>query len=289
MPEIEIGSTGWYDTLQDEGRPGYQSFGVPVGGAMDRRAAALANQLVHNPLSTPVLESTLMGPRLRFHTPAQIALTGASIQPQLNGAPVPTYTTLTVGAGSVLEVGRMEKGCRTYLAVHGEWQVPKWLGSCSPPPFQADQLTPASVIRPHQRIHIKAGKLVPIRAIELKNRPAFPQQRTVGVLPGPEWPAFSRLAIARFFGKAFTVSNEANRMGLRLKETVEHTSTLGQLISSAVLPGTVQLPPSGQPIILMADAQTTGGYPRLVQVLADDLPILAQLRPGDRIRFTLPE
>lgn len=285
MPEIEVLSTGLLDTLQDEGRPGYQSQGVPLGGAMDRESAALANQLVGNPLGTPVVESTLLGPRLRFHSPAQIALTGARAQPKLDGQPIPTYTTVTVAPGSVLNIGGMQQGCRTYLAIRGSWLIRKWLGSCSPPPYQSGLLTPESCLQPGQRWHIRALAPISARTIAPLKQPGFPPIRDIKVFTGPEWEAFSLAATEHFRNQIFTISKDANRMGLRLQENLPNADRLPSLLSSAVLPGTVQVPPSGQPILLMADAQTTGGYPRLAQVSANDLPVLAQCRPGDQIRF----
>lgn len=285
MPAIEVLSTGLFDTLQDEGRAGHQSQGVPLGGAMDRKSAALANQLVGNPLGTPVVESTLLGGRLCFHGPAQIALTGALAQPKLDGQPIPTYTTVNVSPGSVLNIGGMQQGCRTYLAIRGDWLIRKWLGSCSPPPYQSDLLTPESRLQRGQRWQIRESAPISVRSIAPKEQPAFPHIRDIKVFPGPEWTAFSIAATERFLNRAFTISKDANRMGLRLQENLPDADCLPSLLSSAVLPGTVQLPPSGQPIILMADAQTTGGYPRLVQACTDDLPTLAQCRPGDQIRF----
>ncbi len=287
MPEIEILSTGLYDTLQDEGRPGYQSQGVPLGGAMDRQAAALANQLVGNPLHTPVIESTLLGPSVRFHGPAQIALTGARIHPKLNGQAIPTYSTVSAAPGAVLTVGGMQSGCRAYLAVRGAWQVRKWLGSCSPPPYPSDLLTPESRLKPGQRLQVQAYSAIAARSIDPEDQPDFPEAPTINLFPGPEWAAFSPAAAALLQSQPFTITKDANRMGLRLQENLPDTSRLPSLLSSAVLPGTVQVPPSGHPIILMADAQTTGGYPRMAQARAHDLPVLAQCRPGDQIRFRL--
>lgn len=287
MPAIEVLSTGLLDTLQDEGRVGYQSQGVPLGGAMDRKSAALANQLVGNPLGTPVVESTLLGGRLCFHGPAQIALTGALAQPKLDGQPIPTYTTVNVAPGSVLNIGGMQQGCRTYLAIRGDWLIRKWLGSCSPPPYQSDLLTPESRLQRGQRWQIQESVPISARSIDPQKQSTFSQIRDIRVFPGPEWAVFSVAVTERFLNRAFTISKDANRMGLRLQENLPNADRLPGLLSSAVLPGTVQVPPSGQPIILMADAQTTGGYPRMAQVCTDDLPTLAQCRPGDQIRFKL--
>jgi antagonist of KipI len=287
MLEVEIISAGLFDTLQDEGRPGYQSQGVPLGGAMDRQSAALANQLVGNPLDTPVVESTLLGPQLRFHGPVQIALTGAMARPTLNGQLISRYTTVNVAPGAVLNIGGMQQGCRTYLAIRGDWQVQQWLGSCSPPPYQSEVLTPDSRLQSGQRLNIQNAPEIEIRQIPLKEHPVFSKTHKISVFPGPEWAAFSNSARAHFLSQPFTLSKDSNRMGLRLMEPLPETEHLPGLLSSAVLPGTIQVPPSGQPIILMADAQTTGGYPRLAQVSTNDLPILAQCRPGDQVQFRL--
>ncbi|WP_282775868.1 biotin-dependent carboxyltransferase family protein [Phaeodactylibacter xiamenensis] len=287
MLKVEIISTGLFDTLQDEGRPGYQSQGVPLGGAMDRQSAALANQLVGNPLGTPVVESTLLGSKLYFHGPAQIALTGALARSTLNGHPMPRYTTVNVSPEAILNIGSMQQGCRTYLAIRGDWQVQKWLGSCSPPPYQSEVLTPDSQLQPGQLLKIQNAPNIEIRQFPPQDQPIFPKNGEVRVFPGPEWGAFSDSARAQFLDQPFTLSKDSNRMGLRLKEQLPETGHLPGLLSSAVLPGTVQVPPSGQPIILMADAQTTGGYLRIAQVATNDLPILAQCRPGDQVQFRL--
>lgn len=287
MLEVEIISAGLLDTLQDEGRPGYQTQGVPLGGAMDRQSAALANQLVGNPLRTPVLESTLLGPRLCFHGPAQLALAGALASPMLNGHPIPRYTTVNVPPGAILNIGSMQQGCRTYLAIRGDWQLKKWLGSCSPPPYQPEVLTPDSRLQPGQFLKIQNAPNIEIRQFPLQDHPIFPKICEVRVFPGPEWGAFPNSAREHFLNQPFTLSKDSNRMGLRLREQLPETGHLSGLLSSAVLPGTIQVPSSGQPIILMADAQTTGGYPRLAQVCTNDLPILAQCRPGDQVRFRL--
>lgn len=287
MPEIEVLSTGLYDTLQDDGRPGNQSQGVPLGGAMDRKSAALANQLVGNPLGTPVVESTLLGPSLRFHGPAQVALTGALAHPKLNGVPFPTYATVNLAAGTILNIGAMQNGCRTYLAIRGHWAIQKWLGSCSPPPYQAGVLTPQSRLQPGQRWQIHDYPPITPRSIDAREQPKFLPIQEIKVFAGPGWAAFSAAATGYFLNHPFTLSKDANRMGLRLQESIPDADGLPSLLSSAVLPGTLQVPPSGQPILLMADAQTTGGYPRLAQVCNNDLPALAQCRPGDQIRFRL--
>lgn len=287
MVEVEIISAGLFDTLQDEGRPGYQSQGVPLGGAMDRQSAALANQLVGNPLVTPVLESTLLGPRLHFHGPAQIALTGALARPTLNGQPISRYITVNVAPGAILNIGGMQQGCRSYLAIRGDWQVQKWLGSCSPPPYQSEVLTPDSRLQSGQLLKIQNAPNIEIRQFLPQEYSISPTNREIRVFPGPEWGAFSDSARAHFLDQPFTLSKDSNRMGLRLKEQLPETGHLPGLLSSAVLPGTVQVPSSGQPIILMADAQTTGGYLRIAQVSTNDLPILAQCRPGDQVQFRL--
>lgn len=287
MLEIEVLSKGLYDTLQDEGRPGHQSYGVPVGGAIDRKAAMLANQLVGNAMNTPVLESTLVGPRLLFHEAAQIALTGARTEAKINGAPIPIYSTVNIKPGDMLNIGRMQHGCRTYLAVNGTWMVTKWLDSCSPPPYQANQLTPDSHLQKGNRISILQGTPIRIRSLRGPDWDQKPEISTIRAFRGPESEWFSERSWDYFFQQVFTLSKAANRMGIRLQEAIPGTENLPRLISSATLPGTVQLPSSGVPILLMADAQTTGGYPRMAQILTEDLPKLAQLRPGDQIRFNL--
>lgn len=278
---------GLQTLVQDPGREGYRAFGVPVGGAMDRGAARAANWLVDNPFETPVLEITLMGPRIRISGDCQIALTGADLSAQIDGQAAPRYETVKVRSESVLSFGKARAGCRAYLAVGGKWQVRSWLGSCSASAYAGKELTPDSFSGRNSRIAIQTHPSISYRHIPTEDRPGYPPRLRVRVLPGPEFESFSPYAVGRFFSRGYRLTADSNRMGFRLDAQILDFKPEREVISSGVLPGTIQVTNSGRPIILMADAQTTGGYYRLAQVISADMDRLAQLRPGDEVWFSL--
>lgn len=284
---LHFEKAGLQTLVQDLGREGYRAFGVPIGGAMDRGAARAANWLVGNPPEAPVLEITLMGPRIRISGDCQIALTGADLSAQIDGQAVPRYETVELAGNSVLSFGKARAGCRAYLAVGGEWQVRSWLGSCSASAYAGADLTPDSFPGKDRPIVIKTRRFGEHRRISTENRPGYPPRLRVRVLPGPEFESFSPYAIGRFFSRGYLLTSDSNRMGFRLDAQIKDFIPNREVISSGVLPGTIQVTNSGQPIILMADAQTTGGYYRLAQVISADMDRLAQLRPGDEVWFSL--
>lgn len=284
---ITIIKSGLQTTIQDHGRSGYQSFGVPVGGAMDQEAMDIANELVDNKIGTPVLEMTIIGAKIAFSSPTQIAITGANLSPKINKQTVNLYETINVEKGDILSFGRCQKGCRTYLAIRGEWQVQQWLNSCSTASTNAEDLTPDSVIKNDSKLII--NKLISIskKVYPIQQRPDYSIPLHIRVLSGPEFEQFSRRTIADFFGRLHQITPNSNRMGYRLKEPLIEFEQQQELISSGVVPGTIQVTNSGYPIILMRDAQTTGGYYRFLNVIEADLNVLAQAKPGDEVRFVL--
>lgn len=283
---ITVVRSGLQTLVVDPGRAGAgQAYGVPIGGALDRRSARLANWLVGNPPDRPTLEMTLLGTTLRFGGRAQLALTGARADLSLNGTLVEPYETVDVTEGDVLSVAAITAGCRVYLAIGGTWRVPEWLGSRSAlfvgGSYRNGALTDGATI------DISPGRPIHRRAIAPRE---WWQPPTGAVLlpvyPGPELDCFSATAAARFFGSDWEVGRAGNRMGIRLDGPTVPTPEQN-LLSSPVLPGTIQLPPGGAPLLLLADAQTTGGYPRIATVAESALDELGQLRPGQPIRFTL--
>ena len=278
---------GLQTTVQDLGRPGYQAQGVPVGGALDRTAARVANWLVGNAPGEPVLEITYSGPELTISSVCQLALTGADLAARLNGQPVPRYQTVLVEAGATLTFGRLMAGCRAYLAVGGAWQVRSWLGSRSALP-PAAAATPDSFISKGSSLSIQRQTFILPRTAPTDLVPALPPRVRVRVLSGPEFGEFSALAIGYFFSRDYQLTPEASRMGYRLRGPVPAELRPGrELISAGIVPGTVQVTSAGQPVLLLADAQTTGGYYRLATVISADLDAVAQLKPGDTLAFAL--
>ena len=302
---LSIVRPGLLTTVQDLGRPGYQQDGIVVSGAMDAVALRVANMLVGNAEDAAGLEITLLGPRIRFEAGHLIALTGAHLAATLNGRPVGQYRPVWVGAGAELAFGRAVAGSRAYLAVAGGVGVAPVLGS------RATYLR-AGLGGWHGRA-LQAGDCLPIgeptpRGRRLGERlrkphqlaggwaqaawtpgppyyPPFPSEPLLRALRGPEYDWFAAASQRAFWAAPFTVTPEADRMGYRLQGPELTRPAATEMLSSAVTFGTVQVPAGGQAIVLLADCQTTGGYPRLAQVISADFSALAQLRPGQRCRF----
>ena len=283
--EMTVLSPGLLTTVQDLGRPGHRRQGVASGGAMDPFALQVANLLVGNAANAPALEFTLTGPRLKFSGDALIALCGGGF------GDLPEWRLVRVRAGEEISLERNRVGCRGYLAVAGGLDVPPVLGGCGTDlrggfgghegrAFRAGDglkvkrgVLEAHAMRPDAMLH---------HFIAPEIRPAYSRSPTVRVVRGAEGREFS----GEFFQYLFTVETHSDRMGLRLAgPQLERRTSAGEAISSPVAPGTIQVPLDGQPIVLMADAQTLGGYPKIAHAITVDLPLLAQLRPGDTVRF----
>ena len=265
---------GLQSLLVDAGRPRWRSLGVPLGGAADRAALALSNALVGNPPETLALEFTLSGPTLQAEHPTAGVVFGAPFVLTINERPASAGTTFALAAGDVLRIGGTASGMRGYLCVAGGFDAPEVLGSRSSlEPLQAGELLVCGPSRCEPR-----G--LPITS--LSERPGLPRPSGLRVLDGPQRDWFPD---DRLFDQTFEVSPASNRMGLRLKGD-PLTRTPGELVSEAVAPGAVQITNDGLPVVLGVDGQTIGGYPKIAHVIRADLDLLAQLRPGERVRFT---
>lgn len=284
---IEVLHPGLLTTVQDLGRTGYQRFGVSVSGAVDPRSAAVANILAGNPDGEAVLECTVLGPQLRFDAPAVIAVTGADLGPTLDGVPVENYRALRVQAGQTLRFTGPKCGCRAYLAVSGGLDVPEVMGSRS-------TYMKAKIGGWHGR-KLEKGDVLPLRAPEtepkaLENRALAPEFRgrseyTLRVVMGPQDDAFTPGGVSAFLSGVYTVTPEFDRMGCRMEgPEIEHNGS-ADILSDGIAFGAVQVPDSGQPIVMLADRQTTGGYTKIANVISADFRILGQLKSGDRVRF----
>lgn len=279
--EMTVARAGLFTTVQDLGRPGNRAAGVPVSGAADVFAARVANLLVGNSEDAAVLECTLIGPELRFEEEVVIAVAGAEFEG------VEMWKPVAVRAGETLRLGRVRRGCRGYVAVRGGIDVAPILGSRSTCLRGRFGGVKGRALRDGDVVRIggeAAGRSSVDRStwfIDPRVLPVYPANPVVRVLPGAEADEFPR----DWMEREFEVTAQADRMGVRLrgKPLVRESAT--ELLSSGVAPGTVQVPPDGQPILLLADAQTIGGYPRLAHVVSVDLAQVAQLQAGDRIRF----
>ncbi|RNI28679.1 5-oxoprolinase subunit C family protein [Rufibacter latericius] len=299
---ISVEKPGLLSLVQDLGRFGYQKQGMVVSGAMDAFAFRLANLLVGNPENAPALELNLFGPSLRFQEDTLFALAGANLSPTLNGKPVPLHRPIFVRKGALLEFGSPVQGARTYLAVAGGVVVPLVMGSAATYAraglggWQGRALQKGDVLPVHslssEQLLYWQQKCAPQESFVAANwsvspdlLPRYEEHPTVRVIPGPEYGLFSEKAQEAFWQSDFLVTSASDRMGYRLEVLALQLRQPGELLSSAVTFGTVQVPANGNPIILMAEHQTTGGYPRIGQVISADLPVLAQVRPGKAIRF----
>ena len=286
MNTITVIQPGLMTTLQDEGRIGSQAYGIPVSGCMDQRSLHDANALLNNPLDTAVLEMVYLGGSFRFHCNTYIALTGADMQAQLNDQPAPTYTALAIRPGDTLTLGTAKTGRFGYLAVAGGFDIPPVLGSC------------ATYIKcgigGFQGRALKSGDLLPLKnetcTLACAKRkhltpPAFSQNITVRAVPGPQSDRFTKEALQTLFAEAYRVTDRSDRMGYRLEGPTLEVIGGSDIVSDGTAFGSIQVPGSGKPIVLLADRQTTGGYAKIASVISPDLPAFVQCMPGAMIHF----
>ncbi len=278
---IEILDPGSLTTIQDLGRPGWAHIGVPHSGAADPRALRLANRLLANPEDAPALETTLVGPRLRVHADAVVALTGAPVDASAGGRPVAMNAPIYLRAGDVLEVGGATAGLRTYIAVRGGLAPELTLGSAS-----TDLLTGLGPRPLRAGLRIAVGPAPrELPAVDVAPTPALAAEPTLRLVFGPRADWFTDEARRRLTRSPYTVTDASNRVGLRLDGPTLDRRRPGELKSEGMVLGALQVPPSGAPILLLADHPTTGGYPVIAVVSRDDLPTAGQLRPGQAVRF----
>lgn len=298
---MRVVTGGLQTTVQDLGRPASQRQGVPAGGAMDRSALRAGNALVGNDEDAAGLEATLIGPSLIFDRPTLVAIAGADLGATVDHEPLPAWHAALVQAGATLRFGAARRGCRAYVVVAGGIDVPPVFGSRSTylrAEFgglegralrAGDVLTLGAPPRLSQRIAASlhgAGPVTVARwSVGPAVRPVYGDDAVVRLIPGEHTSALSPSSRERLFGERFRVSASSDRMGYRLEGEPLSLASRIEMLSEAVAFGTVQLPPGGAPIVLMADRQTTGGYPRIGEVASVDLPLVAQLKPGDHVRF----
>ncbi len=279
---------GILTTVQDTGRSSFRHLGVPVCGAMDSLAARIANLMLANEVSSPLLEYTLTGPTLRFHADTVICLTGGTVTARLEDQPVPCYQPVVVQAGQMLKLGPIRQGCRGYLALKGGLHVDHIMKSAS-------TYLRAGIGGFHGRSLAAGDNLtyIPYPLSPTRNFDWFPSQdlmydtisRPVRIIPTTEHEQFSDDSCHTLFNQPFGIDNASDRMGYRLTGPTITRKDQTERLTQGVTIGTVQVPHDGHPIILMADSQPTGGYPVMGQVISVDIPRLAQMKPGDKLRF----
>jgi biotin-dependent carboxylase-like uncharacterized protein len=296
---ITVLKPGLLSSFQDLGRFGHQHLGVAVSGAMDDCAHRLANTLVGNSEEAATLEITLVGPSLRFDAPACIAVSGADLSPALNAQPVPNNRPVVVRTGDVLTFGARKAGLRAYIAWRGGIDLPVVLSSRSTylrggfGGFRGRALKKGDVLSMNAPLHGHSSHGLDELEDELwKIQVYLPAilglvpRSAIRVMCGEHTSLFTDASVAQFFSKEFRVRPESERMGYRLEGPTLALRSRSDLLSEPTCFGAVQVPPDGNPIILMADRQTTGGYAKIAHVATVDLPVVAQRMPGETLRFT---
>jgi len=288
---FEVIKPGLLSTLQDEGRYGQRKYGVITSGPMDLFAHRAANILVGNDRSAVALEMTLLGPNMVAKKDMLLSLCGADMEADVDGIRVPLWRPFLIRKGDQLNVHYAVKGCRGYLAVYGGFDVKPVMGSRS--------TYLRAGIGGHQGRALQAGDDLPVRqdvvgdylhqpgSVSAFIRPDYEENPVVRVIQGKEAALFTDASRRSFLAQSYFVTAQSDRMGYRLEGMRLELSdgVPSEMISEAVVQGTIQVPPSGQPILLMADCQTTGGYPRIAHVITADLPLVAQVKPGGKLRF----
>lgn len=286
MRVIEVVSPGLLTTVQDLGRPGYGTAGVSASGAADAVSLRIGNRLVGNEEGAAALEMTLLGGTFCFPQGGLAALTGSDFGATLDGEAAGNWSRFEVEAGSNLRIGTTQSGARCYLCVRGGIRVPLFLGSASTHLLsglgghEGRPLRRGDALRIGDSAGRKQERALPKQAVE-----RLAPRKTVRVTPGPQYEWFSAAARKAFCGNAYVVSEESNRMGLRLEGPALPEANHGEMISEGVALGAVQIAAGGKPILLFVEQQTTGGYAKIANVISADLHSVGQLRPRDEIRF----
>ena len=277
---IKVLKEGLFSTIQDKGRFGYKNIGVPVSGSMDQASAKLANLLLGNDESSAVLEMTLLGPTLEFMNDTYISITGADMNPSLNKQKVLLNKPLLVNKGDILCLSHSSNGMRSYLGVKGGLSSENKLGSKS---FYKGITKREKLIKNDK---IKFGEVIgsPMKMNKSINDFKINRKSEINVFKGPEFGLLDSSSNDIIFNTDFTIGIN-NRMGYNLVEPIKNT--IPSIVSSPVMPGTVQLTPSGRLIILCRDCQTTGGYPRVLQLDKNSIDSLSQKTIGEIIKFKL--
>lgn len=301
---LHIESPGLLTTIQDLGRIGYQKHGVLTSGAMDTYSLRIANFLVGNPENEAALEITLMGPgpSLRAKEDVLLAITGADAAFTVNGSPLKAWKPFVLKKDQTLAVGPRRFGSRCYLAAAGGFEVPRVMNSKSTylrgaiggfkgrALQKGDLLNIGEVKEAVQRFMNKllsedSSDAAPEWYVYYPPFLSFKKEPVIRVIPGEQFEHFTNESQTKFFSEAFQISGQSDRMGYRINGPQLHLTEPLEMLSAAVSFGTIQVPPDGNPIILMADRQTTGGYPRIAQIITADLPTVGQLMPGEKLRF----
>ena len=278
---ITVIHPGIFTSIQDLGRFNYTDNGVPISGCMDQESAMIANAVLNNSQDSALLELTFFGGHFKFKKDTNICITGADMDPKINGKPIKMYRSINVKAKDELKLHYAKEGCRTYIAVDGGFTTPKKLNSRSM--YQTVTAT-FKVSKGDELEFEKANE--PLKSYSsIKTTLGGVVTKNIAVFKGPEFNMLTKSQIKLLLSKMFSISNESNRMAYTLTEPL--MNELNPIITSIVLPGTVQLTPGGKLIILMRDSQITGGYPRILQLTKGAINALAQKQTNSQIQFNI--
>ncbi|MDR0137570.1 biotin-dependent carboxyltransferase family protein [Metabacillus idriensis] len=298
---IKVNKSGLLTSIQDLGRYGSQKYGVIASGAMDTLSHRIANMLVGNSENEAAVEMTMLGAHFEFQSDSMISICGGDLSPILNDRPAKMWRPLFVKKGSLLTFGGAKKGCRAYLAVAGGIEVPEVMGSKSTylragiggyegrAIENGDILSVGKMSEQSIKLHEALHDSALYSEIEWSASPEFipflREDESVRVIKGRQFEGFTEESKSMIFSETFKITPNSDRMGYRMEGPQLTLEDKTEMISEAVSFGTIQVPADGNPIILLADRQTTGGYPKIAQVASVDLPYLAQFKPGEVVRF----
>ena len=282
---IEIIEPGPQTTVQDPGRRGQLRYGIPPSGPMDAFAFVLANRLAGSAEDAAALECTLAGPRFRIDAPCAIAVTGADMPVTVNGETVASWSTLLLAAGDVVRIGTARSGLRGYVAFCGGLDVPLRLGSRAT--YLRGRLggLEGRALRKGDRLRTLPAAPPRVRALPRDACPVYQAETRVRVVLGPQADRFTPAGIETFLGSRYTLQPQSDRMGARFQGNRIEPVRGHDIVSDGIAAGSVQVPGDGQPIVLMVDRQSTGGYTKIATVCSFDLGRIAQLRPGQKLAF----
>jgi antagonist of KipI len=286
MSGIVVQAPGLLTTVQDLGREGFGPMGVSASGAADPLSLRIGNRLVGNAQGAAALEMTLVGGAFTFETAAVIALTGADFGPSANGIPLPMWTSIELQNGQTVTLGSSRSGARAYLCIQGGIAVEPFLGSASTHVLSGLGGFEGRALRKGDRLELGTARpLFRKMTLSPKVLERLQPRKLIRITDGPQSDWFANFGWKVFCESTFRVTEQSNRMGIRLEGPPVPPDVSWEMITEGVSLGAIQVPPSGQPIILFVEQQTTGGYPKIGNVISADVHSLGQLRPRDSIRF----
>ena len=284
MKAFKIINPGILTTVQDLGRSGLMKYGMPTSGAMDQRSLVIGNLLLRNPDKAAVLETTLQGLKLQALAGVTISITGADLDPWLNDQPAPQWAAFTLEEGDALHFRKRKKGLRTYVTVHGGFDVPEALGSRST--YVRGRI--GAILREGETLRtcpFDSAQPGNVSTVPQEYRPDFNRTDPIRVIMGPQDDCFTPRGIDTFLNSTYSITPQCDRQGFRTEGPAIEIAKGPGIITDPIPPGAIQVPGDGKPIVLLRDSQVTGGYAKIAIVARVEMDCLGQMMPGDTIRF----